>query len=88
MSKTNHDGAPFGKKQEDLAKAAGEWRKAIAAQKPFFLKITPGTDLYRMALAVQQTVPKETRQKCVRLLAIAGYGVFQQSLKADPEEEE
>ncbi len=48
-------------------------------QKPFFIKVTPGTPLYDMMIDVRRSIPEATRQRCVRILAIAGYGVFRKT---------
>ncbi len=47
----------------------------------FYVKVTPGTPLYDMVLDVNKSIPDISRQKCIRLLARAGYNAFRNRTK-------
>ncbi len=42
-------------------------------ERSFFVKVTPGTQLYNQVLMINSIKPEITRQKCVRLMAEHGF---------------
>lgn len=56
-----------------------------AGETSFFVKVTPGTQLYNQVLMINSIKPGVTRQKCVRLMAEAGFTACWTKLMAEAE---